>query len=137
MRWNEVNFHPTPPTLRQFALLWLAFFGALAIWSEIGNDHWPALVLGALALVGGICGLIQPRLLRPIYVGWMVSVYPLGLAVSYVLLAVLYFGLITPLGLIMRIVGRDPLQRRARLECDTYWLPKLATTAVQRYFRPY
>jgi hypothetical protein len=117
--------------------LWLAFFGALAIWREISNDHWPALALAALASLGGICGLIQPRLLRPIYVAWMVLVCPLGLAVSYLLLAVLFFGLITPLGLILKVAGRDPLQRRTRLECDTHWLPKLATTDVRRYFRPY
>ena len=49
--------------------------------------------------------------MRLIYVGWMVLAFPIGWTVSQVMLALMFFGLFTPIGLVFRLIGRDPLQR--------------------------
>jgi hypothetical protein len=137
MRWSEIDFRPTCRTVRQFAVLWLLFFGGLAVWESGNENHSVALGLAALALVGGLGGFIKPALLRPIYAGWMVLVFPLGWAVSHLMLAIIFFGLFTPLALVFRLCRRDALSLRARPGLATYWTSKPAAENVSRYFRPY
>ena len=49
-----------------------------------------------------------------IYVGWMILAFPIGWTISQVILVVMFFGLFTPIGLIFRLLGRDPLHRARR-----------------------
>ena len=62
--------------------------------------------------------MIRPEWLRSIYVGWMVLAFPIGWTVSQVMLAVMFFGLFTPIGLVFRLIGRDPLQRARQPELE-------------------
>ena len=106
---------PAPRMLRQFAGLWLAFFGGLA--GLAGARAGPASAsAAALAVAGGRRSAASawsgPALVRPIFVGWMVLAFPIGWAVSLVLLGLVYYGLFTPIGLVFRLVGRDALQLR-------------------------
>jgi hypothetical protein len=137
MQWSDIDFYPPPRTVRQFAVLWLAFFGGLALWEAGSEMLWAALGLAALAVGGGVVGLVKPAMVRPIYTGWMVMVFPLGWAISHMLLALVFFGLFTPLALVLKLVGRDPLQRRVQPNRATYWAPKILPTDVRQYFRPY
>jgi len=94
------------------------------------------LALLALALVIGPLGLIRPRTIRPIYVGWMVLAFPIGWLVSCILLAIVYYGVFTPIALALGLLGRDALRRRPR-KTGTYWQPKRPVTDVRRYFRQF
>ena len=62
----------------------------------------------------GLLGLLWPRVIRPVYVGWMVLAFPIGWTVSQAMLAVMFYGLFTPIGLLFRLIGRDPLHRARR-----------------------
>ena len=62
--------------------------------------------------------------MRPIYVGWMVLAFPIGWTVSQAMLALMFYGLFTPIGLLFRLIGRDPLQLSRRSGLETYWTPK-------------
>jgi Saxitoxin biosynthesis operon protein SxtJ len=137
MRWSDINLHPSCRTVRQFAVLWLAFFGGLALWDAALERPWQALSLAAAAVLGGVGGLIKPPMLRPIYTGWMVLMFPLGWAVSHLLLTLLFFGVITPMATVLHFFGRDVLRRRCQPGRGTYWVPKAAAPDVRRYFRPY
>jgi hypothetical protein len=124
--------------LRQFAGLWLAFFGGLAAWQGIARGRIGlAAGLAVLALVVGGLGLVRPALIRPIFVGWMVLAFPIGWAVSLVLLGLVYYGLFLPIGLVFRLAGRDALQLRPRTDAATYWTPHAAPADVRRYFRQF
>jgi hypothetical protein len=136
MRWNDIDFNPSTRSLRQFALVWILFFSAMALWAIATSHNRTTVLLCLGAALGGIAGLVKPPMLRPIYVGWMVLVFPPGWLVSHVLLAFLYFCLFTPLGLILRIGGRDALRLR-RMECFSYWQPKPTPLDLRRYFRPF
>ena len=138
MTWSELNRRPTERTLRQFAGLWLAFFTTLAGLQACrhGPTWAAACCVGAAAAVGPL-GLWRPALVRPVYVAATVLTFPLGWVMSHLLLAALYFGVFTPLGLVLRLVGRDALRLRACPQQASYWAPKPAPPDVSRYFRQF
>src|SRR5262245_22902840 len=105
-----IPWHPNARTLRQFARLWLICVGLIAWRCGLASGHGAGVVLGALALGVGVAGLIQPACVRPLFVALTVLTLPLGWAVSNFLLAVVFFGLFTPIGLIFRLLGRDVLE---------------------------
>ena len=53
----------------------------------------------------------MPRANLPIFVGLTILAYPIGFVVSYFIMGLLFFGMITPLGLLFRLIGKDPLNR--------------------------
>jgi hypothetical protein len=137
MQWSDIPFRPSTRILRQFAGLWILFFGGLAGWhAGVRGNLRLAAALAALAVVVGGVGLIRPQTVRWIYVGWMILVFPIGWTVSRLLLAGLYYGLITPIGLVQRLMGRDALQLRFR-ERQTYWMDKPSPTDPRSYFRQF
>jgi hypothetical protein len=136
MRWSDIPFQPSSRTLRQFAGLWIAFFAGFAAWEWFRHERAiVAIVLLVLALTVGPLGLVKPRAIRPIFVGWMCLAFPIGWVVSHVLLACAFYGLFTPIALFFRLIGRDALARRHRPEGETYWTPKPAARDVRSYFR--
>jgi hypothetical protein len=138
MQWSDIQFRPPDRTLRQFAGLWLACFGGLAAWEWFGPGHSTrAIVLAVLALTVGPLGLAWPRAIRPVYVAWMVLAFPIGWTVSQLVLAAMYYGLFTPIGLVFRILGRDPMQRALRPGADSYWAPKATPADPRRYFKQF
>ena len=138
MQWSDIPFHPDRKTLRQFAGLWLAFFGGMALWQALARKNPNlGLSLGALALVVGLAGLTRPEWVRLIYVGWMVLAFPIGWTISQVMLLAMYFGLFAPIGLVFRLIGRDPLQRARRAGVESYWTPKPAPAGVTSYFKQF
>ncbi len=101
--------------LRQFAGLWLACFGGLALWHGlVRGQMFAATGFAILALTLGPIGLVRPNWIKAVYVAWMVLAFPIGWTVSQLVLALIYFGLFTPLALVFRLLGRDPLNRARR-----------------------
>ena len=140
MQWSDIQFDPPRTMLRQFAALWIAFFGGFALWQALvrGNSTL-ATVFAVLALTVGPVGLARPGWLRPIYVSWMVLAFPIGWTVSQLILGVMFYAVFTPIGLLFRLIGRDPLHlRHARPPGPkTYWAPKPAPTSLRRYFQQF
>ena len=138
MRWADIQFQPNRSTLWQFAVLWLVFFGGVALWQALVKGR-PSLGLSfaALALVVGLAGLTRPEWVRLIYVGWMVLAFPIGWTVSQIMLLVMFYGLFVPIGLVFRLIGRDPLQRARPSGRESYWSPKATPADLKRYFKQF
>jgi hypothetical protein len=133
---TEINRHPDTKTLRQFAGLWLLFFAAMGFWQGVAQQRgWLGLTLAMLAVIG-FCGLVWPARVRRLYVGAMLMTWPLGYLVSHTLLAILFYGIFTPLGLLFRLAGRDALRLQGRGE-STHWQKRAQPADVRRYFRPF
>lgn len=143
-----------PPTrvLRQFGLVALVAFGvlgALAFFERglfspslfpqgLGNVRIPiTVVLASLGLLSGVLAFVRPTANRPLFVALSVITYPIGVVVSVVVLAVLFFGLFAPLGLFFRLVGRDALRRRRDPSATTYWTPAPPKRPKSDYFKQY
>jgi hypothetical protein len=136
VQWSDLPLKPTPRMLRQFALLWILFFGALAVASWYrGADSVRTLILGSVA-VAGFVGYIAPAAIRPIFVAWLVLAFPIGWAVSRLVLGVLFFLVFTPVALLFRLIGRDVL-RLTRSSGDSYWSPKEIRGDATGYFRQF
>jgi len=138
VRWSDIPFHPSRKTLRQFGLIWIAFFGGLAAyqWFARGNTT-AATILGAAAVTVGPVGLARPEWLRPVFVAWMVLAFPIGWTVSQVMLGAMYYGLFVPVGLAFKLTGRDPLLRSRGPAEGTYWAPKPMPADVRRYLKQF
>jgi len=137
MNWSDISFNPTCRVLRQFAALWLACFLALGAGQLIKDRPMAGLTLALIAVAFGVPGLIWPSLLRWIFVGATVLVFPVGWMVSLVLLLVLYYLIISPIAVLMRICGRDWLQRKPAPGKNSFWVPKRSPADVRSYFRQY
>jgi hypothetical protein len=138
MKWSDIPFRPTARALRQFAAAWLVFFLAFGAHQYLARGHSQAgLILMTLAVVIGVPGVIQPGVVRWLFVGWMVLAFPIGWLVSQSLLALMFFGIITPVALVFRLRGRDLLHRKPAPERGSYWTPKPTPQDVRSYFRQY
>ena len=116
----------------------LIFFGGMALWQALVRGHTGlALIFAFLALTIGPLGLARPDGLRWIYVGWMVLAFPIGWTVSQVLLALMFYGLFTPIGLIFKLLGARPASPHRRPELKSYWAPKPVPVDLRSYFKQF
>jgi Saxitoxin biosynthesis operon protein SxtJ len=131
-------FKPSNRMLRQFAGLWIVFFGVSAAVQEFSaGRHTAAIVLGILSITIGPLGLAVPAAIKPIFIGWMVAVYPIGWTISRLILGLMFFGLFTPVASIFRLMGRDALALRFPPAASTYWKVKPQSPDRSQYLRPY
>lgn len=106
--------------LRHFGLIVGGVFCVIGIWPMIRYGEpvrlW-ALVPGALLIP---LGLVVPLALRPLFKGWMKVGHVMGWINTRIILGVLYFGLITPMGVAMRMFGWDSMSRALRQDAESY-----------------
>jgi hypothetical protein len=106
--------------LRSFGLtVGIAFLvlAALLLWKH--RSLWPAFAgLGGLLV---LMGLAVPRWLRPIERMWMKAARALGWVMTRVILGIVFVLVFTPAGLIMRLLGKDPLELRFDKQRASYW----------------
>lgn len=122
-------------TLRQFAALWIVFFLGLAAMAPVGSSR--LVVFLVLGLGVGPPGLVRPETIRPVFLAWMGLAFPVGRLVSQALVAGLFYGLVTPVGALFRLFGRDVLRLRRQPARSTYWSSKPPATDVRRYLRQF
>ena len=134
----EINWRPSAKELRVFAILLVIFAGVVA-WVLASRLDAHVLGLSVLAVAVGLTGLglAVPRLIWPVYVVWMAAALPIGWVVSHVVMAAVFYLVITAIGLIMRGCGRDPMQRRFDPSAHTYWKPRPEENETARYFRQF
>lgn len=124
---------PTSRDLTILAALFLVIPGAIGgylLW----KGAWSGYVWIVVGVVLGLSRLIPP-LFRKIYQLWIGFSIILGYFISRIVLTIIFFLLITPMGLIMRLAGKDPMERKWDPNASTYWLPKEhdQDTSIERY----
>jgi hypothetical protein len=135
MQWTDVTRPPSRTQLRQFAGLFVVFFGGIAAWRLWhGQVDLTTRILELLGFVVGPVGVMQPRLMRSIYTGWMIVAFPIGWVVSRLVLTLVYLIVFTPMAFVFRATGRDVLQRR-RPNTATLWLTRPAPADAAEYLR--
>ena len=96
-----------------------------------------AAVLWLAAFVIAVAAFALPRVRRWIYVGWSCVTYPVGWAVSRLVLGIVYFLVATPIAVALRVAKRDPLQRRFDKAAKSYWIARQPSRDIMRYFRQF
>jgi Saxitoxin biosynthesis operon protein SxtJ len=134
----EMNWRPSNRDLRVFAVVQLIVAGVVG-WLLHRRLGWDA---AAIAVAGSSCaatvvGFVSPQILRPLFVAWMLAAFPLGWLMSHLLLACVYYGVVTPIGFALRLSGRDSLQLRSKPDIGTYWVTRPESPDSSRYFRQF
>lgn len=118
---------PAPPTRgggdRGFGVLVTVVFAVIGCWPLLrdGTPRWWALGIAAVALA---IALAAPRWLAPLNRLWFRFGMLLHRVASPVVMGVVYFGVVTPTGLLMRLFGKDPLRLKRDPAAQTYWIDR-------------
>src|SRR5688572_10207936 len=118
-----VEWNPDRRQLRSFGVICTILCLALGVWARFSHSVvWFAVTPGTavraanvLWIVAAACGglaVVAPALLRPLYIALTAISLPICFVVGHAILAVVFFGLITPIAVVFRIAGRDALARR-------------------------
>lgn len=138
----EVKWHADKRDLLHFALILALGFplvGLVLAWrsGETAFSNWtPFFVCAAIGWSAALVVLILPPVGRLLYMGWMGIGFALGKVVGPVVVSLLYFVVVTPIGLALRLSGRDSLQRR-KPEGDSFWLEVEHKTRPRSYRRQF
>lgn len=139
----QIDWTPDRRKLREFGLIGMCAFTLFAaltffdVWFFAALPSAAVYVLSSLAIANGLLALLSPPALRPEYIVLSVAAYPIGFVVSHVMMAIIFYGVITPVGLLFKLIGRDALARRFEPDADTYWVRRRPPESVKRYFRQF
>ncbi|WP_298865260.1 SxtJ family membrane protein [uncultured Gimesia sp.] len=138
MALTEINWTPTKRELRIFALALTVLLCLIAAFNYNATESIPVVVIlvSAAILLSGT-GLISPQHIQPIYITWMVLFYPVRWIVSCLLIAMVYYLVIFPIGMTLRICGHDLVARRFDSEATSYWKVKKTIRQEKDYFRQF
>lgn len=108
--------------LRKFGLVVGGVFAALGLFLLLRNKAaYPYFLWPGVGLV--VVGVVFPRGLRYIYVVWMSVAFVLGFVMAHVILTLFFFLVITPIGLLARLSGKDFLSLKQDRHAKSYWIP--------------
>jgi hypothetical protein len=108
---------------RSFGLVFAGFFallGALSLYSGAERWHYWFPLAGVFAVLA----YAAPRLLAPLNRLWAKVGLLLHVVISPVILGILFYVCVTPIGVLMRMTGRDPLRRKLEPAAKTYWITR-------------
>ena len=76
-------------------------------------------------------------MLQPVFIGMTLLAFPIGMVIGTLAMALTYYLLITPIGLVFRLFGRDLMHRKLDPEAETYWIERPPQVPPERYFRQF
>ena len=112
--------HHDKKELRHFGLIVGGIFGVIGFWPMVFRGQGPRLWALAIAVALVIPAVVLPRSLTRVHRVWMAVGETLGWINTSILLSVVFYGIVTPMGIIMRCLGRDPMHRRFDPSAATY-----------------
>lgn len=111
---EPINHHLSKEELRKFglitAILFTVFFGLLLPWLFSAENFpiWPWFFSSGLI----IWSLLHPKSLKFFYIPWMTLANLLGWVNSHIILSLLFFGIIFPVALLLKLLKKDPMNRK-------------------------
>ena len=109
---------------RSFGLLFFIVFIVVGLWPIIkGEEANVYLILISLFFL--IFGLINSKILSPFNKAWIKLGEILGLIIAPIIMALVYFIILTPISLIVRMLGKDLLGLKFLKKQDTYWIKRV------------
>ena len=109
--------------LRNFGLIVGGIFGLIGLWPVVVRGGSLRLWAIALALALILPALVAPRILAPAHRVWMILGDGLGWVNTRIVLGLIFFGVVTPIGFVLRLRGRDPMRRGFDPGATTYRVP--------------
>lgn len=120
----------TSKQLRSFGLIVGGIFAVIGFWPYFlrnEDPRWWAIILAACLLVPA---LTFPKILFWPHKGWMMIGHVLGWINTRIILALVFYGIVTPIGLVRRWLGKDPMGQCLRPDLDTYRITRKSRPAA-------
>ena len=108
---------------RSFGLLFFIVFLAISLW-PLKSQEDLRLWAFILALIFFVLGILNSKFLTPLNKLWMKFGIFLGSIISPFVMGVVFFMVVTPVGLIMRFLGKDLLRIKKSKFVSTYWISR-------------
>jgi hypothetical protein len=137
--YEELVWTPVVAERRRFGFgagAGFATLGLLLAWRSAGLTTGAG-VAGTVGLALLAAALLCPAALLWPYRIWMGIVTPIAFVLQRLLLSVFFYFVLTPVGLVMRFCGRDPLKQGFDPAAPSYWEPSRSHRDLRRYFRQY
>jgi len=126
----------TNKELRKFGITMavpLAIIASLLLWKDHDTYKYFYGAAGFFLLFA----LVYPKVLWPIEWVWMKFAFYMGIVMSYVLLTITFYVVITPVGFLMRLFGNDPMKRKLEPDKESYWIEVDPEGPTSRPDKPY
>ena len=141
--FKDTNWKPDREELRGFgrSLIWglpimAVVFVLLIHWRQHLWVVWPAWMAGVGA-VAGLLFTVVPGVARPVYLGWYFVACCIGIVLSNVVVSLVFYIVIFPVGLLLRMLGKDPMRRKFDRAVKSYWLEAEKIDDAKSYFRQF
>jgi hypothetical protein len=118
---------------RRFALTLAIAFAVLAALSYWRGRELPPLILSVLAMIALLSALIIPSKLEAAEAGWMKLAHAISRITTPIFMGIVYFVILTPIGLLRRLAGGNPLVHRS--VNDSYWIRRTEAEPASRRMR--
>ena len=108
---------------KNFGIVFFVFFVIVSVWFFFKNGEfiiWPTIV----AVVFLILGLTNSKLLTPLNKAWNQFGILLGNFIAPIVMGIIFFLVVTPTGLVVRVMGKDLLRLKKNKDKKTYWIHK-------------
>ena len=142
--FKEVNWNPNLDERRTFAKSLIIGFPcvavALLLIGKVTSGIWNVELSLWIGIVGALLGIIfwvLPQISKPFYVLWYFIACSIGIVLGNVLLGIVFYIMVAPIGLIMKLFGHNPLQLNIDKNATTYWIDVEKTEDPKRYFRQF
>lgn len=108
---------------RSFGLLFFIVFLAIGLW-PLTKGEGVHIYLILISIIFLVLGLINSKILSPLNKIWIKFGELLGIVIAPIVMAIVYFVVLTPISLIVRIFGKDLLGLKFLKKQDTYWIKR-------------
>lgn len=108
---------------RGFGFVFAVVFAIIGLWPLIGDGAIRVWAMGVAAAFLAIA-LVVPRALRPLNIAWFKFGLLLYKITNPIVMAVMYYIAVVPVGLLLKVFGKDPLLRRFDPEAKSYWIDR-------------
>ena len=135
----EINWKPDDKQLRGFglaALVATAVISLLLYYVKGVSIFWAGIIFGVGSIIF-LSSRIALKVTKVFYISLTAITMPIGICVSFVLMSIFYFLLLMPIGLVFRLIGRDPLYRKFDPTAESYWIDHRQAEKIDRYFRQF
>jgi hypothetical protein len=124
----SINSYRTPSrrNLRSFGLVLGTGFFVIGVWPTVFRHADPNRWAVALSIVFAATGILVPGALQHVHRFWMTLGNLLGWINSRVILTLLYYAVVTPISLLMSLLGHDPMNRKFDRGVETYRVTRTA-----------
>jgi Saxitoxin biosynthesis operon protein SxtJ len=115
----------TRKQLRSFGFTVGGIFALIGVWPLVirsEDPRWWAVILAAALVLPAV---VFPRSLVWVYRGWMALGHVLGWINTRIILGFIFYLVVTPIGIVRRWLGKDPMGRRLRPDVDSYRVPRV------------